>query len=263
MLTKKDAFDWNGEFTSNEFKRFCDDSGITRHLTAPYSPQQNGVVERRNKTLLEMTRSILKHMNVPNYLWGEAIRHATYIINRVSTRVLKSQMPYEALKGRKPNVDHMRVFGCLAYAKVDSHLLRKLDDRTRILVHLGTEPGSKAYRLFDPNTRKLVVSRDVVFDEEKGWTWSNMSSEVSTDPGMFKIVFGTHGNNRLYEEEENNHGKENHEEEEEINEEQNSNEEQSGSVFPISTETEQPQEEVRRSTRIRKLPKHVRTIIYS
>ena len=77
-------------------------------------------------------------MSVPNYLWGEGVRHATYIINRVGTKVLESQTPYEALKGRKPNVEHLKVFGCISYAKVDTPHLRKLDDRSRILVHLGT-----------------------------------------------------------------------------------------------------------------------------
>lgn len=62
--------DRGGEFLSNDFKLYCDTKGINRHLTAPYSPQQNEVVERRNRTLLEMTRSILKHMNVPKYMWG-------------------------------------------------------------------------------------------------------------------------------------------------------------------------------------------------
>lgn len=156
--------DRGGEFTSNEFRSFCDAAGINRHLSAPYSPQQNGVVERRNRTLLEMTRSILKDKKVLNYMWGEGVRHATYLINRVATKVLKTSTPYEALKGRKPNIEHLRVFGCIGYAKIDSPHLRKLDDRTRTLVHLGTEPGSKAYRLFDPLSRTLVVSRDVVFD---------------------------------------------------------------------------------------------------
>lgn len=72
--------DRGGEFTSNEFDSFCQNSGIKRHLTVPYTPQQNGVVEGRNRTLLEMTRSILKHMNMPNYFWGEAIRHSTYLL---------------------------------------------------------------------------------------------------------------------------------------------------------------------------------------
>lgn len=85
--------DRGGEFTLHEFQEFCAGSGIKRHLTAPYSPQKNGVVERRNRTLLEMTRSVLKHMEVPNFLWGEAVRHATYLINRIATRTLKDQTP--------------------------------------------------------------------------------------------------------------------------------------------------------------------------
>ena len=60
----------------------------------------------------------MKHMNIPNYLRGEAVRHATYLINRVGTRSLENQTPYEALKKRKPNVEHLRVFGCVSYAKV-------------------------------------------------------------------------------------------------------------------------------------------------
>lgn len=173
--------DRGGEFTSREFKEFCDDSGIERHLTAPYSPQQNGVVERRNRTLLEMTRSILKHMDVPNYLWGEAVRHATYLINRIVTRTLLSSTPYECFKGKKPNIGHIRVFGCVVYAKIDTPHLRKLDDRSRPLVHLGTEPGTKAYRLLEPTTRKIYVSRDVVFNEEQRWKWSRSVKETEED----------------------------------------------------------------------------------
>ena len=121
-------------------------------MTAPYSPQQNGVVQRRNRTLLEMTRSILKHMNIPNDMWGEAVRHATYLINRLATRTLVLQTPYESFKGKKPNVGHIRVFGCVGYTKIDTPHLKKLDDISRSLVHLGTEPGKKAYRLLDPST---------------------------------------------------------------------------------------------------------------
>lgn len=124
-------------------------------MTAPYSPQQNGVVQRRNRTLLEMTRSILKHMNIPNDMWGEAVRHATYLINRITTRALQGMTPYEALRSKKPNLSHIRVFGCVCYARTDTMGRRKLDDRSRRLVHLRTEPGSKAYRLFDPSVRSV------------------------------------------------------------------------------------------------------------
>ena len=85
--------DRGGEFVSHEFDGYCEGAGIRRHLTAPYTPQQNGVVERRNRTLMEMARSLLKHMSMPNYLWGEAIRHATYLINRVATKALSDKTP--------------------------------------------------------------------------------------------------------------------------------------------------------------------------
>ena len=162
--------DRGGEFVNHDFDSYCDGAGIRRHLTAPYTPQQNGVVERRNRTLMEMARSLLKHMSMPNYLWGEAIRHATYLINRVSTRALNDQTPYEMLRSKKPNISQIRVFGCIGYAKIEGAPLKKLDDRSLMLVHLGTELGSKAYRLYNPNTRRVIVSRDVVFDEEKGWS---------------------------------------------------------------------------------------------
>lgn len=116
-------------------------------------------------------------MNLPNYLWGEAIRHATYLINRAATRVLVSQTPYEALKGKKPNIEHLRVFGCVLYAKVDSPHLKKLDNRSRMLIHLETKPGSKAYMLLDPINRNVVVIRDVIFNENKSWDWKNCDKE--------------------------------------------------------------------------------------
>ena len=138
---------------------------------------------------MEMTRSTLKAMKVPNYLWGEAVRHSTYIINRVPTRALKNMTPYESLRMKKPSLNHIRVFGCLAYAKIDSAMVKKLDDRSLVLVHLGTEPGSKAYRLYNPDTRRIVVNRDVVFDEEKSWNW-NKTTGTTRDPGMFQMKWG-------------------------------------------------------------------------
>ena len=182
--------DRGGEFTSKGFQEFCNSNGIKRHLTAPYTPQQNGVVERRNRTLMEMTRSMLKAMKVPNYLWGEAVRHATYLINRVPTRALKDQTPYERLRGRKPSIGHIRVFGCVAHAKRDSALIKKLDDRSEALVHLGIEPGSKAYRLYNPSTKRVVVSRDVIFNEETCWNWKGDKNHEEADSGNFSMTWG-------------------------------------------------------------------------
>lgn len=161
--------DNGGEFTSREFVRYCEETGINRHFSAPYSPQQNGVVERRNRTLIEMSRSLLKKMKMPNYLWGEAVHHSTYLLNRLPTRAITGVTPYEAWANEKPSVDHIRVFGCVAHMKEPTVNLKKLDDRRRPVVNLGKESGTKAYRLLDPKTRRIHVSRDVVFEEKKAW----------------------------------------------------------------------------------------------
>lgn len=173
--------DRGGEFVSHKFDLYCNENGISRHLTTPYSPQQNGVVERRNQTLFEMTRSILKHMNVPSLLWGEATRHATYLINQIATRSLTGETPYEALRNKKPNLKHLRVFGCVCYARTESARRKKLDDRSGVVVHLGIESGSKAYRLLDLVGKRIVVSCDVIFDEDKRWTWNGDDASVGTN----------------------------------------------------------------------------------
>lgn len=172
-------FDRGGEFMSNEFKAYCEKEGITRQYTAPYTPQQNGVVERRNRTMMEMARSYLKEMKMPAIFWGEAVRHSIYVLNRLPTRALTGVTPHEAWseKGKKPDVGHIRVFGCLAHMRVPSKGLNKLSDQSVCVVNLGREPGSKAYRLYDPSNKRLYVSKDVVFEETKAWNWSDTSSD--------------------------------------------------------------------------------------
>jgi transposase InsO family protein len=107
--------DNSGEFTTTEFASYCADQGIQRHYSAPYSPQQNGVVERRNQMVVVM---------------------AVYILNRSPTKALEGRTPYEAWHGRKPAVSHLRVFGCLAFAKELGHI-SKLDDRSTPGVFIG------------------------------------------------------------------------------------------------------------------------------
>nr|GEY24145.1 retrovirus-related Pol polyprotein from transposon TNT 1-94 [Tanacetum cinerariifolium] len=122
--------DRGGEFTSNEFTQYCKENGITRQLTASYSPQQNGVVKRRNRTIMSTTRCMMKATNMPQNFWAEAVRHAMYILKSVPKKALEDITPYEAIKRRKPNLENLRVFGCIAYAKVPSQHLTKLDDRS-------------------------------------------------------------------------------------------------------------------------------------
>nr|GEZ26437.1 zinc finger, CCHC-type [Tanacetum cinerariifolium] len=170
--------DHGGEFNLSEFTQYCKENGIARQLTAPYSPQQNGVVERRNRTIMSTTRCMMKATEMPQEFWAKAVRHAIYILNSVPTKALE---PYEAIKGKKPNLKDLRVFGCIAYAKVPSQHLTKLDDRSIRMVYLGNEHGSKAYRLFDPTTQRICVSRDVKFKEDEKWDWSKYSGENTND----------------------------------------------------------------------------------
>ncbi|GJR47899.1 ribonuclease H-like domain, reverse transcriptase, RNA-dependent DNA polymerase [Tanacetum coccineum] len=105
-------------------------------------------------------------------------------------RTIEDITPYEAIKRRKPNLEKLRVFGCIAYAKVPSQRLTKLDDRSSRMVYLGNEQGSKAYRLFDPTTQKICVSRDVKFKENETWDWKEyMSEHINNEPEWtdFKI----------------------------------------------------------------------------
>ncbi|GJR23767.1 zinc finger, CCHC-type containing protein [Tanacetum coccineum] len=173
--------DRGGEFDSSELIQYCKENGIARQLTAPYSPQQNGVVERRNRTIMSTTRCMMKATEMPQDFWAEAVRHAIYILNSVPTKALEDITPYEAIKGKKPNLKDLRVFGCIAYAKVPSQHLTKLDDRSIRMVYLGNEHGSKAYRLFDPTTQRICVSRDVKFKEDEKWDWSKYLGENTND----------------------------------------------------------------------------------
>lgn len=155
--------DRGGEFTSILFETFCSQDGIKHYTTTPYSPQQNGVVERRNQTVVEMARCLLKAMVVPTIFWGEAIRTAVYLLNRSPTKALDSRTPFEVWHGRKPKVSHLKVFGCVAHVKQLGPGMNKLSDRSSKMVLIGYESGTKGYRLFDPISRRLVVSRDVIF----------------------------------------------------------------------------------------------------
>jgi hypothetical protein len=98
--------DRGGEFTSAALAGFFVDHGVQRHHTMPYSPQQNGVVKRRNQTMVGMSRSMLKARNMPNKFWGKAVVTAVYTLNRSFTRSMEGVTPFEAWHGHKPDVEH-------------------------------------------------------------------------------------------------------------------------------------------------------------
>ena len=158
--------DRGGEFTSDEFKELCDKSGIKKQLTAPYTPQQNGVVERKNRTIKGPVRSMLKEKELPPELWVEAVSTCVYVLNRSSTKGVKGKTPYEKWNKRKPSVSHLKVFRSVVFVKATGRL-SKLEDRSKCMFFMGYEASSKAYRCLDRVTFKIHISRDVIFDEKK------------------------------------------------------------------------------------------------
>jgi hypothetical protein len=147
--------------------------------SAPYNPQQNDVVERRNQTVVGMAWALLKQRGMSAVFWGEAVVTAVCILNRSPTKALNGITPYEAWHGRKPAVSHLRVFGCLAFTKELGHI-GKLDDRSTPGVFIGYAEGSKAYHILDPGTLRVRMTHDVVFDEGRGWSWYKAVDDDTT-----------------------------------------------------------------------------------
>ena len=124
---KRIRSDNGGEYTSEEFKKYCKDHGIIMENTIPYIPQQNGVSERMNCTVMETARSLLYHAGLPLTFWAEAVSTAVYVRNRSPTSSLNGKIPYEVWHNEKPNVSHLKVFGCDALVHIPEEKRTKLE----------------------------------------------------------------------------------------------------------------------------------------
>ncbi|GAU16533.1 hypothetical protein TSUD_167640 [Trifolium subterraneum] len=171
--------DRGGEFNSDEFKEFCEVNGIKRQLTAAYTPQQNGIAERKNRTIMEMIRCMLAGKSVPKAFWPEAVNWAIYVLNRSPTAAIKDMTPEEVWSSTKPSVKHFKIFGCIAYAHVPDAQRKKLDDKSVKCVFFGISEETKAYRLYNPITKRIIISRDVKFVEKDKWKWDEKSEKLA------------------------------------------------------------------------------------
>ena len=148
------------------FLRWLDQQGIVVERTAPYTPAQNGVAERENRTLLEAMRAMMLAANLPPQYWPEALRTAIHIRNRSPTRALFNVTPYELWWRKKPNIGHLRAYGCLAYAHIPKqHQQGKLAERASKCILIGYSADSRTYRLLDCARRTIITSANVRFDE--------------------------------------------------------------------------------------------------
>jgi hypothetical protein len=173
------------EYITKELQRSLTEMGIKVQYTAPYSAFQNGVAERKNRTLMEAARCMLIDAEMKKKYWAEAVNTACYRQNILPSKAV-DKTPFEVWNRRKPDVKHLHIFGCKGYALLPKEKRRKLDEKAILLTFVGYSAESKAYRMLDTATDKITISRDVKIIErdlkreeenEKGSSQENKSTE--------------------------------------------------------------------------------------
>jgi len=153
------------KYVNQEFDEYLKSEGIKRRLTTTHTPEQNGVAERKNRTLVEMSRCLLLQSGLRPSFWAEAVSTANYIRNRCPTKALDGRTPYEARYGRAPNVAYFREFGCETYCLDKYPIKGKFDARSKKGLFVGYSENSKSFRIWLPDQRKIEITRDIKFLE--------------------------------------------------------------------------------------------------
>jgi transposase InsO family protein len=156
------------EFKNSQIEGFLEEEGIKHEFSSPYTPQQNDVVERQNRTLLDMARTMLDEYKTPNRFWTEAINTACYSINRLYLHQILKKTSYELLTSKKPNVSYFRVFGSKCFILIKRGRSSKFALKAVEGFLLGYDSNTRAYRVFNKSTGLVEVSCDIVFDETNG-----------------------------------------------------------------------------------------------
>ncbi|KAL0302885.1 UNVERIFIED_CONTAM: Retrovirus-related Pol polyprotein from transposon TNT 1-94 [Sesamum radiatum] len=165
------------EYNNSEFDKFCEEEGIDHQTTVSYNPQQNGVSERKNRTVMEMARSMLQEKHLPKAFWAEAVYTAVYLLNRCPTKAVQNMTPIEAWSegNLQPNIlEYLAVYAMYLEKR------HKLEEKTEKGIFLGYSTQSKGYRIYNLKTKKLIISRDVEFDEDAMWNWDEEKVERQT-----------------------------------------------------------------------------------
>ncbi|KAL2236391.1 UNVERIFIED_CONTAM: Retrovirus-related Pol polyprotein from transposon RE1 [Sesamum indicum] len=157
--------DNGSEFVSSSCQSFFRNQGVLHQKSCTYTPQQNGVVERKHRHLLEVARALMFQSHLPNIFWGDSILTATHIINKLPTPTLNWKSPFEVLHNTPPTYEHLKSFGCLCFASNFYPSKSKFDCRAFECVFLGYVPHQKGYKVFDFRNHRTLISRDVRFHE--------------------------------------------------------------------------------------------------
>ncbi|KAH9761919.1 Integrase catalytic domain-containing protein [Citrus sinensis] len=179
--------DNSGEYKNDPFLQICQDEGIVRHFTVRDTPQQNGVVERMNRTILEKVRCMLSNAGLGKEFWAEAVVYACHLINRLPSTAIEGRTPMEMWTG-KPTTDYnsLHVFGCTVYYHVKES---KLDPRANKAFFMSIIGGVKGYRLWCPVTKNIIFSRDVTFDESTMLKQKDSQEDDKTSSTLQHVEF--------------------------------------------------------------------------
>jgi hypothetical protein len=159
--------DHGREFKNSKFEEFCLSCGIKHEFSSPITPQQNGVVERKNRVIQEMACVMIHSKNLAQHFWGKAVNIACHIINRFYLRPETNNTPYEIWRGKKPTVTYFRTFGSKWYILRDRENLGKFDPKTDEGIFLGYSLNTRAYRVFNKRIKTVMESINVVIDDEE------------------------------------------------------------------------------------------------
>jgi hypothetical protein len=162
---KKTRSDNGSEFKNTQVQDYLDQEGIKHEFSAPYTPQQNGVAERKNRTLIESARRMLDEYKTSDHFWAEAINTVCHAVNWLYLHRLLKKTPYELLTGNKPNVSYFRVFGSKCYVLLKRTKFSKLAPKVYEGFMLGYDSNSRAYHVFNKDSSCVEITCDAVFDE--------------------------------------------------------------------------------------------------
>jgi hypothetical protein len=168
LRIKKITSDNGTEFKNSQIEGFLEKEGIKHEFSSPYIPQQNGVVERKNRTLLDMARTMLDEYKTPDQFWAEAINTASYSMNRLYLHRILKKTSYELLTGKKPYVSYFRVFESKCFILIKRGRNSKFAPKAIKEFLLGYDSNTRAYRVFNKSTGLVAVSCDILFDETNG-----------------------------------------------------------------------------------------------
>lgn len=146
-----------------KFSNLFPEKGIVAYHSCPETPQQNSMVERKHRHILNIARALLFQSNVPLEFWGDCVLTAVFLINRLPTPVLENKSPFEKLTGKVSDYHSFKSFGCLCYCSTSPKGRNKFKPRTRACIFLGYPSGYMGYKLLDIETHAVSISRHVFF----------------------------------------------------------------------------------------------------